>query len=281
VKAVTVYSHRPRAGRTHLLASWARSLFQQGLRVAPLHLAPPHPQRIACPEGGSVSRATAVLAEACGLDPGPPFESAATLESLRAFDVVLVEAPKPLPGWPGIEVDNNGAATLVRAPGVSFEFPWLAGVDLMPLPDPELDALPPCRPGAPRVGVVTLPHMDNFTDFLLLRGAEWMTAPLPGRFDVLLLPSTANLGSDQEWLSLQGLDTWIGMQRATGCKVISVGSPWAGAAKSVEQGALADFRVLSRLLGASVPAPLPDARTLDQLACAWDAVAPPGLIARC
>jgi adenosylcobyric acid synthase len=79
------------------------------------------------------------------------------------------------------------------------------------------------RGAGPRVGIVRLPHISNFTDFRLLAPfADWITRPAPGRFDCIILPGTKNTIGDLAWVRESGLDEWIASQSRDGANVIGV-----------------------------------------------------------
>jgi adenosylcobyric acid synthase len=82
---------------------------------------------------------------------------------------------------------------------------------------------PQMRRAGPRVGIVRLPHISNFTDFRLLAPfADWITRPAQGRFDCVILPGTKNTIGDLAWLRHSGLDQWILSQSRAGAMVIGI-----------------------------------------------------------
>jgi adenosylcobyric acid synthase len=86
-----------------------------------------------------------------------------------------------------------------------------------------LEEAPPASGSGPRVGIVRLPHISNFTDFRLLAPfAEWIARPPQGRFDCVILPGTKNTIGDLAWLRNAGLDDWIVRQSRAGAMVIGV-----------------------------------------------------------
>ena len=270
-KVIVISSSARGAGKTHFAAGLASWLREHGHHAAPLHLSQPAGDPFPCPEGGSVSRAAAVLAEACGLMPEPVYESGwQALPALRErFDTVVVEAPAgaPVPdGWAAIQVRREAGRIRPAnlAPIPEFE------LDLVPAYGDAIAALPPWTlPSAPRCGVVTLPHIDNFTDYQLLRGSEWLTSPAVGRFANLFLPSTTNVESDVEWLRETGLSTWIAAQCAGGAKLSVCGWDYAGAERC-EPGDPLDFRYLSPVIGRRVPPLMPDEVTQQRLTAWFD-----------
>ncbi len=76
--------------------------------------------------------------------------------------------------------------------------------------------------GRPRVGIVRLPHISNFTDFRLLPDACWISQPPHGSFDFIFLPGTKTTIDDLAWLRARGLDQWILSQHAAGATVIGI-----------------------------------------------------------
>lgn len=261
-------------GLSLVAAAACRSLHLHGFRVAPLYLGPPAQQTFPCPEGGNVTRPAAVLAEACGILPEARFEAAAPSAFGRDFDWLVIqsaEAPAPLDHCRRLAVASHGLGFVVSGDGFSFVLPAPPPVALSPEILPEVEALPPYRPGAPRIGVVSLPHITNFDDFLRVPGAEWIAFPLPGKLDVIFFPDTSHLDSDNEWLSLQGLDNWLTLQKALGCRMVTTGYPLPGARASLSPGDIKDPNQLSLALGAKVLPPLPDEPAFDQLARWWEA----------
>ncbi len=77
-------------------------------------------------------------------------------------------------------------------------------------------------PGASRIAILQFPRISNFTDFRLMPDACWVTAPVGGRFDVVILPGTKNTIADLEWLRKQGLDAWVLRQHAEGAKILGI-----------------------------------------------------------
>lgn len=260
-------------GLSLVTAAVCRSLHLHGFRVAPLYLGPPAAQTFPCPEGGKVTRPAAILAEACGILPEARFEGVAPSEFGRDFDWLVVQTAEfnqPLDHCRRLAVSKDGPGYLVTGDDFHLKLPAPPAVALSPEVLPEVEALPPYRPGTPRIGVVSLPHITNFDDFLKVPGAEWIAFPLPGKLDVIFFPGTSDLASDNEWLSLQGLDNWLTLQRAMGCRMVTTGYPQPGAQARLKPGDLQDPNHLSLALGAKVQAPLPDESSLDLLAGWWE-----------
>lgn len=267
-KVIAVTSRRPRAGKTHAAAALAAWLRSEGRHVAPLHLSAGGADPVPCPEGGAISHPAAVLADACGLPAEPVFEGGwAALDTLRQrYDVVVAElaAGAAVPaGVQAAELPVEQAGGFIRfgdyAPIAAFS-PGLTP----PCPG-DVAALPPWTLGtAPRSGIISLPHLANFFDFRLLRGAEWLTALAPGRFPLLFLPQSLEPEKDVQWLAETGLDSWLASQSAQGARLIATGWDYPGAER-VDAGALADAWTLSRILERRVPLPLPSEEILDSL----------------
>lgn len=268
-KVIVISSLLPGAGKTHFAAGLACWLKERGSHGAPIHLSVMEGDPVTCPEGGSISRAAALLAEASGLIPEPVYESGwqAIPELRRRFDTVFVEAPAGarIPGdWPSVHLGRDNGRLFPDGFSSLTEFHH----DLMPVYDAAVAGLPLWNlAGAPRCGVVTLPHMANFIDYQLLRGSEWLTAPAVGRFSHLFLPLTTNAPHDLGWLQETGLSAWIAAQRAAGTQLSVCGWDYPGADRC-EPGDLLNFQILSARIGRRVPPPMPDEAMLQQLA-AW------------
>jgi adenosylcobyric acid synthase len=76
--------------------------------------------------------------------------------------------------------------------------------------------------GTSRIAILRFPRISNFTDFRLLPDACWVTAPVAGRFDVVILPGTKNTIADLDWMRKQGLDEWVLRQHADGAKILGI-----------------------------------------------------------
>ncbi len=264
----------PCQGPLLIAAAICRSLQLHGFHVAPLSLCPPAAQRFPCPGGGSVSRNAAILAEACGQLPQARFEASAAHRFEREYDWLVILAGHP-PATPLdhcriLSVSPRQDGWTVRLGGRDLELPRAPEICLTPEALPEVEALPPYRPGAPRVGVVSWPHITNFADFLNVPGAEWIAFPLPGKLDVILLPNSSDVASDTEWLGLQGLDNWLALQSAIGSRIVSTGFPWPSARLRLQPGDIQDSNQLSLALGARITAPLPPDGDINNLAQWWE-----------
>ena len=183
----------------------------------------------------------------------------------QSFDMVLVEAPAgaPIPEQCQlVHLDRKEGLILPRGFANLPEFQ----PDLMPSCGEKIESLPPWKlQNAPRCGVITLPHIDNFSDYQLLRGSEWLTLPAIGRFANLFLPFTTNAASDREWLGATGLSAWIARQCDTGARLSVCGWDYPGAERC-ERGDPLDFRYLSPLIGRRFPPMMPGEGALQDLA---------------
>ncbi len=251
-----------------------RSLNLHGFRVAPLYLGSPASQRFSCPEGGTVSRHAAVLSEACGLLPQARFEGSGADDFGQEFDWLVIDAPAGLPTaldhCRELRIEPRGDGWMVTSGTETLHLPPPPDVQLEPWISPEVEALPEYRPGYPRIGVLSCPHITNFDDFLQVPGAEWIAFPLPGKLDVILLPTSSGQASDTEWLGLQGLDNWLTLQKAMGCRIVSTGFPFLGVQPSLAPGDLRDPNKLSLAIGARVAAPLPSDEDINRFATWWE-----------
>jgi hypothetical protein len=271
-----VYLTGPAGLQGPFLAATAicRSLHAHGFRVAPLYLGPPAAQRFPCTGGGSISRYAAILAEACGQLPQTRFEGGAPDLFDREFDWLVIQSPQipptPLDHCRTLTVSPDGAGWTVDLGGRTLSLPPAPDICLAPELTPEVEALPPYLPGSPRIGVVSWPHIANFDDFLHVPGAEWIAFPLPGRLDVIFLPDSSDRTSDTEWLGLQGIDNWLMLQTAMGCRIVSTGFPWPSARRTFGPGEIRDANQLSIALGARVSPSLPPDGDIDGLARWWE-----------
>ncbi|QOY90282.1 cobyric acid synthase [Paludibaculum fermentans] len=267
-QVIAITSRLPGAGKTHVAAALAAWLKREGRHVAPLHLSRPEGDPFQCPEGGTVSRATALLAEACGLPAEPIYESGwpALPALLARHDVIVAELAAG---------DSAPAGYTVLELPVSLRDGFIQLGELPPLAPFEPNLTPQCPEdvaalplwsliSAPRSGIISVPHLANFADFQLIRGAEWLTVQAPGRFQLLFVPASLEPAKDLEWIREASLDTWIAAQHASGTRLISTGWPYPGA-EQLATGALKDNWTLSRILGRRVPPPLPTEESLDRL----------------
>lgn len=207
-----------------------------------------------------------MLAEACRVPPEPLFESSwDRLRDLAALgDVVIVEAPweEALPsGLPLIRVERTAGGLSVNG----FALPLLPFA-VTHADAPELEGLPEWEYATrPRTGIVSLPHLLDFGDLALLRGAEWLTAAGIGQFEFLFVPATADAPLDGAWLEETGLLGWLEEQARGGAVVVSCA--WkVGGARVVERADLADYRRLSLLLGRRLAPPMPGDAVFDEMA---------------
>lgn len=278
-RALVVASARPGAGKTQVACALARWFLNEGFQPVPLQLATRSGLRVLCPGGVHLWRPTALLAEACRLEADPLFESGwERLEELGGRgDVVIVEGgleEARRGGLPVVEVERDPSSVRVNG----SELPWIEV--LTPEPWPEMEGLPDWDPGnAPRMGVISLPHLAEFADLRLMRGAEWLTAAGVGQFDFLVAPATTNPVHDAGWLAETGLQPWLEEQAAGGAMVVSCEWDVPGA-RRIEREDLTDYRRLSLLIGRRLAPPMPPDEAYDRLAewiSAWvEAVAGQG-----
>src|ERR1700730_61989 len=76
--------------------------------------------------------------------------------------------------------------------------------------------------GTSKIAILQFPRISNFTDFRLMPDVCWVTAPVGGQFDVVILPGTKNTIADLEWLRKQGLDEWVLRQHAEGANILGI-----------------------------------------------------------
>ena len=104
-------------------------------------------------------------------------------------------------------------------------FPYAADIHLDPEDSVSLDdhsRLSIMSDVAPRVAIVRLPHISNFTDFRLLPDARYISQPTRERFDVIFLPGTKNTVDDMNWLRSAGLADWLLQQYREGATIVGV-----------------------------------------------------------
>ena len=79
-------------------------------------------------------------------------------------------------------------------------------------------------PNAPRIAILRLPTVSNFTDFRLLPWADWIDHPPrgEGRYDVVILPGCKNSLAALAWMRRRGLDGWVRQQNRAGAFVIGI-----------------------------------------------------------
>jgi adenosylcobyric acid synthase len=102
-------------------------------------------------------------------------------------------------------------------------FPMAPGIELDPEDGVCLEDLPAERACGPRIAIVRLPHISNFTDFRLLTPfVSWITRPVGDSFDCVILPGTKNTVGDLAWLRRTGLAEWTLARHAAGTRVIGI-----------------------------------------------------------
>jgi hypothetical protein len=263
---VTVSSRSTGAGKTLIAAALCRWYRREHLPVCPFVLrsgAPPEPRML------EVLARAAELVERWA-PTGSPAELAAECAN---WDYVVVECASGAepPAAARFELLNEGGEALAiydPASGTTFRAEWYQAEEIFPGVPADVAALPEWSfSNAPRVGIVSLPHLRNFADFRLFRAAEWITFPPPGDFALLLMPASSDASFDREWLKETGVGAWLEQQRTRGCRVLGIGESM-GEATRLDEGTLQDFRAASRILGRRLPPPEPGDAALDALA-AW------------
>jgi len=261
---ISVTGRVPGAGKTLVAASLCRWLRRGDHPVCPFVL---------CADSRSEERSRRVLACAAGLlEALAPAGDLARLPTLaEQWDYIIVECARGAEPPPGSRFDllnatGTGFELLDVVSGETLQAPWLDASALFPEIPPEVARLPQWTfQNAPRVGIVSLPHLLNFADFRLIRNAEWIAAPPPGVFQLLILPASSDEGFDRRWLGETGLDLWLERQREQGCSILCVGDSIVPG-RLIEAGALQDFRTASIALGRRLPPPDPDESEFDGLA---------------
>jgi adenosylcobyric acid synthase len=84
------------------------------------------------------------------------------------------------------------------------------------------------------VAIIRFPHVSNVSDFRLLPDACWISKPIPGVFDCIILPGTKNTIADMLWMSRTGLSEWIRDQHAKGAHVIGICGGYQMLGESIE-----------------------------------------------
>ncbi len=103
-------------------------------------------------------------------------------------------------------------------------FPYADGIDLDDEDSLSVPAssIASASAAGQRCAIVRFPRISNTTDFRLLKGASWITAPMDQHFDFIFLPGTKNTVADLEWLRERGLAEWIRAEHRRGAIVIGV-----------------------------------------------------------
>jgi hypothetical protein len=263
---VSVTSRSPAAGKTLVTAALCRWLRWGHHPVCPFVL---------CADGPPGARSLQVLACAAGLleSDAPAGGPDALARLAEQWEFLVVEcgpdiAPPPGPRFYLLNASAAAIELLDTVSGETWQAPWYDASTLFPAIPPALARLPEWTfQNAPRVGILSLPHLRNFADFRLFRGAEWIASPPPGQFDLLLVPDSADEAFDRQWLAESGLDAWLERQRQQGCCILCTGFP-VSPGQTVAPGALRDFRAASLALGRRLAPPDPEESELDALA-AW------------
>jgi adenosylcobyric acid synthase len=72
------------------------------------------------------------------------------------------------------------------------------------------------------VAILRFPRISNFTDFQLMPWASWITQPVDGRVDAVILPGTKSTVGDLKWMRSRGLDRWVLEQHKNGARIIGI-----------------------------------------------------------
>jgi len=130
------------------------------------------------------------------------------LNKFRGDETLLAPAPEDLE-----------AATGMAYAGV---LPWVAHG----LPDEDGAALPPSRPGAPRVVVVRYPTASNLDELKPLEEvAEVIWAARPAELEggaLVVLPGSKHVAADIAWMRAHGFDGAIAALAATGTRILGI-----------------------------------------------------------
>jgi adenosylcobyric acid synthase len=100
-------------------------------------------------------------------------------------------------------------------------FPYADGLTIDAEDSVSLEGLPP-QGVKPRIVIVRLPRISNFTDFALLPEAQYITEPAAEPPEVIILPGSKNTIADLAWMRGRGLDRWVLDQHARGAQVWGV-----------------------------------------------------------
>jgi adenosylcobyric acid synthase len=100
-------------------------------------------------------------------------------------------------------------------------FPFLHDVEIDAEDSVSLEEMGAPAEGA-RIAIVAFPRMSNFTDFRLLGSAKWVTAPVGGEFDCVILPGSKNTAGDLAWMRARGLEEWVRARHAAGSRIVGV-----------------------------------------------------------
>jgi len=101
-------------------------------------------------------------------------------------------------------------------------FPYLAGLSIDEEDSVSLDDVTETAEQTTKVAIIRLPHISNFTDLRLLKGAAWISRPVSRRFRAVILPGTKSTISDLEWLKRTGLAQWVCDQYRDGALVVGI-----------------------------------------------------------
>ena len=84
------------------------------------------------------------------------------------------------------------------------------------------------------IAIVRFPRISNFSDFRLMPDARWVSHPVPGNFDYVILPGTKNTVGDLLWMRSVRLDQWVLQQHRQGSHIIGVCGGYQMLGESIE-----------------------------------------------
>lgn len=163
------------------------------------------------------------------IDRGGVFASIyGTLELLRPAHRELVKGFVINKFRGSLDILEPGLRKLEEITGIPClgVLPYVDNIDLPSEDSVSLDSSRESGDG-PRIVVIKLPHISNFTDFdsLRLAGARVGLASLPNELDkadAIILPGTKNTIQDLVWLKMNGLDREISKLRQIGIPVVGI-----------------------------------------------------------
>ena len=85
-----------------------------------------------------------------------------------------------------------------------------------------------------RTALVRFPHISNFSDFRLIPEVRWISEPVSGDFEFIILPGTKNTIGDLLWLRSRGLERWLLEQHGRGTHIVGICGGYQMLGESVE-----------------------------------------------
>ncbi len=149
-----------------------RWMARQGHSVEILHLGDPGLARVVASDGAILSRPAALLAEAALVESGARHEDRSALARLSASaEFVIIESSGTDSYDPAAhQLRLSGGEGVFKLEGYG-KLPAWKGPPIVPEVPSDVAGMEPWRVGGwPRVGVITLPHLSNFSDFQIIRG---------------------------------------------------------------------------------------------------------------